>query len=357
MVEPLRTETQQASIGEIRKTLRALWASEGLAGDGVMRARTVNLIVYAEGDDATVGATIERVTELTARRPGRIIVIQYDEARTEPVDAWVTLYCLTDGARQVCAEVIVLVVGPDVRREIHSTVISLLGADLPVYLWWLPLPDPADHLFQQLAADAERVVVNTETAADPREALPKASALGGFALADVAWARLTPWRRMIAHLWDAPHLRGPLSAIRQVRVEHTGPRTRALLLVGWLADRLGWTVGQVEAHGSTLRAVFSANEIAGEIELVEVTADLPPGEIVQVAFVAGDGEPYARPRLAVSVGRGCVEVSADAGVAHGTPFEPVTAADALAEALDFRYDATYEGALARATEIVESSSP
>jgi glucose-6-phosphate dehydrogenase assembly protein OpcA len=66
------------------------------------------------------------------------------------------------------------------------------------------------------------------------------------AVSDLAWARLTPWRELIAQFFDAPAMLAHLDTIERVVIEvetRTGEpvdRTQALLLVGWLGSRLGW---------------------------------------------------------------------------------------------------------------------
>jgi hypothetical protein len=58
---------------------------------------------------------------------------------------------------------------------------------------------------------------------------------------DLAWLRSTPWRERLAASFDPPQWRPALGRISAVTVQHRADSTAAaLLLVGWLASRLGW---------------------------------------------------------------------------------------------------------------------
>ena len=80
------------------------------------------------------------------------------------------------------------------------------------------------------------------------------------ALSDLNWGRITPWRQLISQFFDVPEYRTYLSGVTSIEIEHcvapiaTQMRTemgdvspnpaRALLLAGWLKERLGWSLGE-----------------------------------------------------------------------------------------------------------------
>ena len=82
------------------------------------------------------------------------------------------------------------------------------------------------------------------TSPTPREALrPRERRWPRSAyVVDLAWLRSTPWRERVAATFDPPRLRPDLRAISAASRSATTPTRRppALLLVGWLASRLGW---------------------------------------------------------------------------------------------------------------------
>ncbi len=368
MSETTRTDVMKASLNAIRDELLALWASEALNDEAVIRARTHNLVVYLSGSRYPVADTVQRFIDLTAQRPGRVILIQDDPDREKPPDAWLTVYCRAQGHRQLCGELVVLEVGGGLSEDISSTVVSLLAPDLPVYLWWAEPPDPSHRLFATLNAEAERVLVDSDSFDDPLAGLATLASLEGVRLADLSWARLTLWRRLIAQLWDIPDLREALNYIRTLRVSYavsggSGNPARALLLVGWLADRLGWEVGsalqrtRLPEGKDGYVAGWASDGWQGRVEVVEVESGaIPSGEIIAVTIEAGEQPPGVTACLQAEPERGCVEVRLDdaspAGARRGSLFEPITTAAALAEELDSRYDPYYELALRRTVAMI-----
>lgn len=68
----------------------------------------------------------------------------------------------------------------------------------------------------------------------------------GARISDLSWSRLTPWRELVAQFFDAPAQVAQLAEISSVTVSYEALAgaadngRQALLLVGWLAARLGW---------------------------------------------------------------------------------------------------------------------
>jgi glucose-6-phosphate dehydrogenase assembly protein OpcA len=358
------TELKQVSVGAIRDELRALWAAEAVDDEAVIRARTHNLVVYTAGS-SSVEETTRHVTEIVSERPGRVVVINAQPGEKPGLDAWVSTYCRDADRRRVCGEVITLAVRGSLRDEVHSTVTALLAPDLPVYLWWMELPDKDDHLFKHLAGEADRVLVDSDSSTDPAKGLREIAALDVGLLGDLNWARLTPWRSLLAQLWDAPALRESLDHIKSLDVHYIArgdflDSARALLLVGWLADRLGWALvsAQTGPTGGYI-TTWRKQDWEGKVELVESTHEsLPAGEVVGVFVQAGAKPPYVMPRLELMPERECVEVrfndASPSASRMGVPAQPVGVAGALIEELELGYDPAYEAALKRAVEIVDA---
>ena len=66
------------------------------------------------------------------------------------------------------------------------------------------------------------------------------------ALGDLAWARLSPWRRLTTQFFDVPGTLPVLDLIDEVSVTYGNSAHQwsgfsgALLYAGWLGSRLGW---------------------------------------------------------------------------------------------------------------------
>jgi glucose-6-phosphate dehydrogenase assembly protein OpcA len=70
---------------------------------------------------------------------------------------------------------------------------------------------------------------------------------------DLAWLRSTPWRERVAAAFDSQAMRAELEKVETVAVRHHPDSTvAAMLLVGWLASRLGWNVSPLSANGGVL---------------------------------------------------------------------------------------------------------
>ncbi|MFL6274072.1 MAG: glucose-6-phosphate dehydrogenase assembly protein OpcA, partial [Blastocatellia bacterium] len=248
--------TSTINVGAIEKELTSLWkqASEDETG-GVVRASILNLIVFVP-DPAEIAAVDDIVIDVTASHPCRVIALVADRASEESkLTAEVTSRCTlpTPTSKQVCCEQVTITASQDHLDEAPSAIVPLLIADLPVYLWWRAEPRAEDkELYGWLTDIADRVVIDSAKFNEPEGDLAKmAAVLGGGrrgpALSDMNWARLTAWRALIAGFYDVPEYRPLLKQMERVTIEYAPPAadpaaisTRALLLGGWLASRLGW---------------------------------------------------------------------------------------------------------------------
>jgi glucose-6-phosphate dehydrogenase assembly protein OpcA len=108
----------------------------------------------------------------------------------------------------------------------------LLISDLPVFLRWRGEPPwEADEL-EQLVRIADRVIVDsTEWDELPYPYARLAELFGRTAVSDIAWARTSRWRAILASLWPE------IADVGTVRVH--GTAAQAHLIAGWLRSRLG----------------------------------------------------------------------------------------------------------------------
>jgi glucose-6-phosphate dehydrogenase assembly protein OpcA len=282
-------ERTHIDVRAIERELNELWKhlaeqEHDERRQAVTRTCVLNLIVLTDGGRAAERAT-EMVAQLTGRHPNRAFVISAaPDAAPELLDAWVQTHCQipSPGRPQVCGEQITIEARGAAAERVPGTILSLLVPDVPVMLWWprgAPFDDPR---FAKLAAMADRVIVDSATFAAPEAGLAPMSTLAaaGTAISDLAWSRLTPWRELTAQFFDAPALTSQLSEIAQVTVGYEAPpgqpadRTQALLLVGWLAARLGWRVaGPATQQGDT--TMLRLSNARGEPIAVELRPAAP----------------------------------------------------------------------------------
>jgi glucose-6-phosphate dehydrogenase assembly protein OpcA len=155
----------------------------------------------------------------------------------------------SDGAQPVLYEQILARVRGDFDERVASVVIPLLVPDLPVFLWWTGTPPSDARHLDDLVTLADRFIIDSADFARADRTLPEVARLARHrvAITDLNWARLTHWRELIAQFFDVPAWRPFLEGITGIRagfaVDMDGRDihpSQALLLLGWLASRLGW---------------------------------------------------------------------------------------------------------------------
>jgi glucose-6-phosphate dehydrogenase assembly protein OpcA len=284
-VHSLTGEAPRAvSVNAIEAELAELWReAAGKPGEGpaVTRSFLFTLIVYAEGE-AEGDAAIQAASEVMQRSPCRAIVMVAEPKAAEGgVKALISArYRLgAGGEKQVCCEQVVIRAAGGNLSPLMSAVVPLAMPDLPVQLWWrLNRFDPAKE-FESLFRVTDRILVDSARFPDPALGLARladriaASSSSQPALfGDIAWARLTPWRELIAQFFDSPETRACLSRLNDVRLEwheswlgEADCKSKALLIAGWLATRLGWKfVARSEnaRRQQILRFMAAASEVA-----------------------------------------------------------------------------------------------
>ena len=122
------------------------------------------------------------------------------------------------------------------------------------------------------------MLVDSVDEPEPREAIDRACALSREAyVVDLAWLRSTPWRERIAATFDPPALRPELRAIESLTVRHHPDSTvAAMLLIGWLASRLGWETSPLSRREDAFVGAAQPNDGGrGEVALrLESAAEL-----------------------------------------------------------------------------------
>lgn len=299
--------TSTINVGAIEKELTSLWkaASEDEAG-GVVRASILNLIAYVP-DPAESAAVDDIVIDVTASHPCRVIALIADRAAQESkLTAQVTSRCTlpTPTSKQVCCEQVTITASADHLDEAPSAIVPLLISDLPVYLWWRAEPKAEDReLYGWLSDIADRVVIDSAKFNDPEGDLARMAgrlteARRGPALSDMNWARLTAWRALIAGFYDVQEYRPLLKQMARVTIEYAPPAarpeaisTRALLLGGWLASRLGWQLNPAATtrEAGSARFEFNADGRTLQLEFRHTERAIEPGHLALVTIAnAGD---------------------------------------------------------------------
>jgi glucose-6-phosphate dehydrogenase assembly protein OpcA len=254
-------ELRIANVANLEGEFSRLWQSA--AGDpetkqAVTRASVLTLLAYAE-DEADGAEALRQIGEITYENPCRAIVMIADRAApVAGLRASISAHCRVPGPgeKQVCCETISIHASGKTVEGLKSVVVPLVIPELPVYLWWRAECFSPPEYMAEILRVSDRVLVNSSTFPDPMRGLGDLSRQirrrwGGrqLAFSDLTWARVTPWRELLAHCFDFPEARDCLRRIARVRIQWAadGEASAGLLLAAWLAGRLGWQPQAVAA--------------------------------------------------------------------------------------------------------------
>ncbi|MBV9211428.1 MAG: glucose-6-phosphate dehydrogenase assembly protein OpcA [Acidobacteria bacterium] len=285
-------------VQAVEDELNELWmqsAGESASEEegAMLRARVLNLmaLVASEEDLSEVNGLLLDVAEA---HPCRALLMYADAAgEDKDIEMEVSSRCKIEsgaGGRHLCCEQVTLRASGRFAVELPSAAAPLLISDLPSFLWWRAAPHFESELFKNLRSSADRVVIDSATFLNPYEDLRRLASFLSLgrkereSLSDLNWARLTPWRALVAGFYDAPQHREALSRLSRVRVEYIALKDnddiapKALLLAGWLASRLGW-----RASASPPQLVNGARLFSLEQDGRAIVCEFVPAEHTAVA--------------------------------------------------------------------------
>jgi glucose-6-phosphate dehydrogenase assembly protein OpcA len=274
------------------------------------------------------------VSRLATNHPARVLFIVADRNATlDGIDADLSLECsAVGGADQICAETVRLVVRGQPALHLGSVVTPLLLPDVPVVLWLTGAPPLEQALHGEAIHICERIVLDSDAYADPLDTLRSIDRAqrehGAVPIGDLAWARLLPWRELLAQSFDGRDMRPFLHGVGRVEVESCGtrPSSEAWLLAGWLGSRLDWAHdapprisvrtrddGGVESGGLLCVTLHSAlGERSAEVRVQHSGATTSTHITTSDGLDAGGIMATPRPDLYALVGRELQESGADA---------------------------------------------
>ncbi len=325
-------------VAGIERQLRQLWEK---AGPTVTRASLFNLVAVCGSAEERERAT-RVIATVTLRHPCRAMVVttQPDHVSAE-LSATVTALChlAGGGGKQVCCELIhVTATGRSVER-LGSAVLPLLESDLPTVMWHLG--NICDASGRQPVM-AERVIFDGAECAGVtslRDINELVRSRPRVQHVDLAWTRLSLWRKLLADCFDDPHAAAALAGMEQLNIVHgcgAGAEWRARLIAGWVAAKLGWSAAEMRQ-----RVVLECREDQDATALGLVSLELSgSGASVQV-----------RKNFGECTATSCMMMPAVCGLPRRQAFELLDDAQLLSQELDHaRRHPVYEQALALAAQ-------
>lgn len=346
----------------IERGLTELWqrAEEQLRGDPrstLIRSCTLNFAVVLARPDLLPQAA-DTAAAVSVRHPCRIFLLSAEpQAEANLLQATVSVWCHlpAPGTPPVCCEQVSVEARGDAVRGLKSLMLGLLVPDVPLVVWWrhvsLDLP-----LFEELAAAADRLIVDSAELSMPYAALARLAARPRqrpLALTDLAWNRLTCWRELTAQFFDAPEQRRHLERLDRVTLDIGGAELGAegLLWLGWLASRLGWTATGAQRSEQGYLCTFTArgSGVHAEVHCHAAAEAL----IRRVELGAGVDVRFVLEHQSGCV-RAAAQIPAAGAPARTVPLRGGEIVQMLNAELDLGGpDRVYEDALAMATQLMQ----
>jgi len=362
-------------VGQIERELTALWREASEEEDhGVIRSCILNLLVYVS--NAYEAAQMDDLlADITASHPSRAILIAAEDADEPRLEAQVTSRCtLPIGTRkQVCCEQVTITAAGSGLADVPSAVAPLLLSDLPVYLWWRPVPRTQDKaLFRKLADISDRVIIDSALFNDPHGDIASMATVlretpRWTALSDLNWARLTAWRALLSGFYDVPEYRLLLDQLDEVVIEYAPQSVdspvvsaRALLLGGWLVSRLGWRPHSKRATrtADSTRFEFAIDDRAINLDFKRTNRQIEPGHLALVTMQSkGDRSVVFTVRRSSDATRIETSVSRDdqKRAQRVLSYEALSEAELIRKELEILgHDKVYEQSVLSAGELVRA---
>jgi glucose-6-phosphate dehydrogenase assembly protein OpcA len=232
----------------------------------------LNLVVIE--DREWRGEIANRLESVGRYHPSRTIICAVENGRTT-LDAWATVAkseTQDPGEIAVVEERVEILMGPRHLARLETIVDPLVVPDLSTLVW-----SPHGHPIDSLLGLAQSVLLDSVQELDPRAAVERASSLlESVYVVDLAWLRTTPWRERIAATFDPPSWRGDLDHVDQVTIRARDDSTvSALLLMGWLATRLGWHPEEMVRQNGSMLAHATTRKRDVRLKLEHTAQDVP----------------------------------------------------------------------------------
>jgi glucose-6-phosphate dehydrogenase assembly protein OpcA len=253
---------------------------------GVVTMGRVGTLIIKCDSQTLLEESIEAANAASHEHPSRVLAVTAVDAESADVrlDAQVRV-----GGDAGAGEVVALRLSGQLAGHADSVVIPFLLPDIPVVVWW-PDIGPAVPAQDPLGKLAIRRITDATNADDPLSAIK--GRLPGYTAGDtdLAWARITYWRALLASAVDQK----PHEPIRSALV--SGLRTEPALdiMAGWLANCIDGPVRRV------------VGELKVELERESETITLSRPQEGATATLSRTGRPDALVPLARRETRECL---------------------------------------------------
>jgi glucose-6-phosphate dehydrogenase assembly protein OpcA len=228
----MKVELVDTAASTVRNELMRMCQQMGGLTTGVV----LNLVIMTDESDQY--DAMRAASQAGREHPCQVLgVIARNGRRQRRLDAEITV------GENMPGQMVLLRIHGELNEHVDSVVTPLLVPDTPVVIWW-PGTAPRTPATDPLGALGQRRI--TDAAADlaPRQRLLQLAAGYRPGDTDLAWARTTNWRSLLAATLDRP-----VAGLLEATVAAESDNPSADLMAAWLARRLGVPVSQEISAG------------------------------------------------------------------------------------------------------------
>ncbi len=237
----MKVELIDTTASTVRNELTRMCQQMGGLTTGVV----LNLVIMT--DEADQYDAMRAATQAGREHPCQLLgVIARGGRRPRRLDAEITV------GENMPGQTVLLRIQGELNEHVDSVVTPLLVPDTPVVIWW-PGQAPRAPASDPLGMLGQRRITDVATDDDPRERLLALASGYRPGDTDLAWARTTNWRSLLAATLDRP-----FGAISQATVAAEPDNPSADLMTAWLAQRLGVPVSREISDGPGVTEVSFA---------------------------------------------------------------------------------------------------
>ncbi|MGH2533936.1 MAG: glucose-6-phosphate dehydrogenase assembly protein OpcA [Thermomicrobiales bacterium] len=289
-------ETPSVDAKIVQQALNYLWAEVGeqstdqsdasrvaISDQVTTRASTVNLVVLCDSVETArdVGDVVGHLSEFC---PSRTVVLVTDgpHEQEEQLTIRTAVYQrpVGRGRLPITYETVTVMANSKRASSLANIASTLLVPELPDFLWWHSRVLLDHPLFDELADITDRLIVDSteiDQSLDTVRFLARLAAArtSEIRLSDLTWARLTPWRHLVAQFYDDAEALASIEHIDEVCIAYgydgdvdSSGIVSGLLMSAWLATRLEWMApGELVRSGEGWRLTLRAGPRGDQREI------------------------------------------------------------------------------------------
>ena len=261
-------------------------------GGAVALGRVLTLVIVACEQDIEMAVTA--ANDASHEHPCRVIVVvTSQQGQPGPASATApetvaevapeTVPARLDaeirvGSDSGASEVIILRVQGPPAGQLDAVIMPLLVPDAPICVWW-PRHAPHDTAHDPLGRMAQVRITDSALAPDHVDFLRHRASTYVAGDTDLAWARLTAWRGLLAAALDQP----PYLPVTSAHVEGESRLPALDLLCAWLTDRLTCPVTLQPYEGLPGVSKVVLHRQAADGSSRDITLHRPDGRLLTVS--------------------------------------------------------------------------